>query len=183
MRCLKGWSTVTRVAPSSLFFGSAWSRRRFFYRDSDPGYYFPNLYDLNKSNTTYLAWCLNRVCPLSLTVQLAVQYVSVILYLLCLRNLTNTKKQHNQFKYQTYWSHNSTLTIRTSISLVEKFLVLKGSFSNLSIISGNDVHGTYSHLKWEFLSWNGNAYMGLPRKICCAHKKNRAFCTQYFLNQ
>ena len=137
---------------------------------------FPNLYDLNKSNTTYVAWCLSRVCPLSLIVQLAVQYVSFIFYLLCSRNFTNTKKQHNQFKYWTYWSHNSILTIRTSISLAEKFLVLKGSFSNLSIICWNDVHGTYSHLKWEFLNWNGNAYMGLQRKTCCAHTKKTELC-------
>ena len=42
--------------------------------------------------------------------------------------------------------------------MAEKFLVLKGRFSNLSIICGNDVHGTYFHPKWEFLNWNGNAY-------------------------
>ena len=29
---------------------------------------------------------------------------------------------------------------------------------------------TYSHLKWEFLNWNGNAYTGLTQKKGCVHK-------------
>ena len=60
-------------------------------------------------------------------------------------SITNLSTKHTEVT-------TAPLTIRTSVSLAEKFLVLKGSFSNLSIICGNDVHGTYSHLKWEFLS-------------------------------
>ena len=82
-----------------------------------------------------------------------------IFCLLCSRNLTNTKKQHNQFKNQTYWSHSNTLLIRTSISLAEKFLDLKGRFS-LSLYC-MEIFSTLTAVLyfWTHLLWSVIKYM------------------------
>ena len=86
--------------------------------------YFQDLYDLNKSNTKYDASCLNRVYPLSLIVKLALQYESLILYLLCTRDLANAVQRSNMTNLRT---KSQQYHLNENQYQAEKFLVLNSS--------------------------------------------------------
>ena len=79
-------------------------------------------------------------------------------------NFGDSEEQWN--KYQKFYS--LSWIARTDMHVGTRMYQMS-NFNNAHAFT-NGLLSTYSHLKWEFLNWNGNAYTGLTQKKGCVHK-------------
>ena len=79
-------------------------------------------------------------------------------------NFGDSEEQWNKYQkfYSLSWISRTDMHVGTRMYKMSNF--------NNAHAFTNGLLSTYSHLKWEFLNWNGNAYTGLTQKKGCVHK-------------